>query len=60
MGPSKITIHYSGGVILEFLLMKRRGKSISTDSLTRLSEMYIPAREDSLSFSVREIGFEKL
>ena len=40
--------------------MKRRGKIISTDSLARLSEMYIPAREDSLSFSVREIGFEKL
>ena len=58
--PSKISIYYSGGVTLKFLLMKRRDEIVSNDNLAIQADIYIPSREKSLSFSAWEGGIEKL
>ena len=56
---SKISMYYSSRLTLEFLLMKRSDEIMSTDSLARKSELYIIAREKSLSFSAWRGGIEK-
>ena len=45
--PQRYQYIFSGGVTLELLLTKRRNKIMSTESLARREELYIPSRDNS-------------